>query len=103
MLGNHRRPQLGGGLKPMTQQPAAPTQPTAQMTEPAERPRPATGGLLTPAQAAERLGVGERVLERWRSTGDGPVYVRLTRRMLRYRAEDLAAFVAGSLRRSTAG
>ena len=60
------------------------------------------GILLTPAEAAERLGVTERVLERLRMTGEGPDFVKLTSKTLRYRQEDLEAFVINNVRRSTA-
>ena len=58
--------------------------------------------LITPAQAADLLSVTAKVLERWRGTGDGPVFVRLTSKTIRYRHEDIGAFVAGRTRASTA-
>jgi hypothetical protein len=58
--------------------------------------------LLTPAEAAERLAVTERVLERWRSVGDGPRFAKLSRKTVRYRAADIQAFVSGSVRANTA-
>ena len=58
--------------------------------------------LLTPPQAADLLGVSARCLERWRRTGDGPPFVRLSTKSIRYRIEDLDAFVASSVRASTA-
>jgi hypothetical protein len=90
MLGNHRKATSATSLRPLP--------------VPAEKAKPTSegGGLLTPAEAAGRLGVGERVMERWRSTGDGPAYVKLTSRTLRYRAEDIEAFVTGNVRRNTA-
>ena len=51
--------------------------------------------LLRPEAAAERLGVTERMLARWRAGDEGPAFVRLTRKTIRYRAADLDAFVAG--------
>ena len=35
--------------------------------------------LVTPKKAANLLSVTERTLERWRTTGDGPPFIRLTR------------------------
>lgn len=35
---------------------------------------------LTPDQLAARLGVSLRTIERWRVTGEGPVYLRAGRR-----------------------
>jgi hypothetical protein len=58
--------------------------------------------LLTPAMAGDRLKVTAKVLERWRGTGEGPSFVRLTSKTIRYRAEDIEAFVAGRTRASTA-
>jgi len=91
MLGNNRSTHIGTTPRPPP--------PQAQ----AAKPTPDDTVLLTPAEAARRLGVKERVLERWRSTGDGPAYVRLGGKTLRYRASDLEAFIARSVRRSTAG
>ena len=59
------------------------------------------GALLTPAQAAALLSVTERVLERWRSTGDGPPFAKLSRRTVRYRTADVRAFVAVNVRANT--
>jgi hypothetical protein len=61
-----------------------------------------SGNLLTPDKAAERLGVSVRVLERLRGTGDGPDFIKLTSKTLRYRLEDLDAFVISNVRRNTA-
>lgn len=58
--------------------------------------------LLKPAEVAERLGVGERTLERWRGTGEGPRYVSLTRKTVRYDAAAIASFIAGRVKASTA-
>ena len=91
MLGNTRSPHVGIAPRP--------TPPTAQPAKPA----PDGTALLKPAEAARRLGVQERALERWRSTGGGPPYVKLGGKTLRYRTSDLEAFIASSVRRSTAG
>ena len=91
MLGNNRPTHIRTAPRP--------TPPPAQ----AAKPAPDDAVLLTPAEAARRLGVQERVLERWRSTGGGPQYAKLGGKTLRYRASDLEAFIAGSVRRSTAG
>ena len=58
--------------------------------------------LLTPEQVALSLGVTERTLERWRMTGDGPPYVGLTRRTVRYSEAALIAFVAARVKENTA-
>lgn len=49
--------------------------------------------LLTTVEIAEILGVTTKTLERWRSLGEGPAYVRLSRAVLRYRHEDLETFL----------
>lgn len=58
--------------------------------------------LLTPEQVAEGLSVTERTLERWRMTGEGPPFVRLTRSTVRYSKSALAAFVASRIKHNTA-
>ncbi|MES3055051.1 helix-turn-helix domain-containing protein [Sphingomonas faeni] len=58
--------------------------------------------LLTPQAVAEVLGLTERTLERWRITGEGPRYIKLSRSTVRYLPEDLATFVADRIRANTA-
>ncbi|WP_201722701.1 AlpA family transcriptional regulator [Caulobacter sp. BP25] len=58
--------------------------------------------LLTPAQVADMLTVSERTLERWRMTGEGPEYVALSRKVVRYDAVALATFVEARRRINTA-
>jgi predicted DNA-binding transcriptional regulator AlpA len=62
-------------------------------------PRP----LLTAPQAAERLGVPASILERWRGTGEGPAYIKLSGKYVRYQPADLEAFIEMNRRHSTAG
>lgn len=50
--------------------------------------------LLDPRTAALRLSVAPGTLAKWRCTGGGPRFVRLSARMIRYRARDLDAWVA---------
>ena len=61
-----------------------------------------TQNLLTPEEVAVRLGVSRKALERWRGTGDGPRFVRLGHKTVRYRVEDVEVFVADRLCISTA-
>lgn len=56
---------------------------------------------LNPRQLAERWHLSEASLERWRSAGIGPVYLKLQGRVL-YRLEDIEAYEADCLRQSTA-
>ncbi len=55
---------------------------------------------LNQRQLAERWDLSEGTLERWRSEGNGPVFMKLQGRVL-YRLEDLEAFEFESLRKST--
>lgn len=58
--------------------------------------------LLRPEAAAEFLAIQRRTLEGWRYRGDGPLYVRLSSRAIRYRVRDLEAFAEARLCSSTA-
>ena len=60
-----------------------------------------TPSLLRPASAAKLLDLSPRTLERARHEGWGPPYVRVSARAIRYRSEDLAAWIAARLRIST--
>ena len=51
--------------------------------------------LLTPAQAAELLGVPEGTLAQWRSQRRGPAFIKLEGRLVRYRARDLDSYIVG--------
>ncbi|MEX3787337.1 helix-turn-helix domain-containing protein [Paraburkholderia sp. BR14374] len=55
---------------------------------------------LNQRDLAERWDVSEATLERWRSDGIGPVFLKLQGRVL-YRLEDVESFEAESLRKST--
>lgn len=55
---------------------------------------------LQQRQLADRWGVSEATLERWRSDGIGPVFLKLQGRVL-YRLEDIEAYEAACLRKST--
>ncbi len=73
----------------------------AQAEKPAAQVPLESADLLKPSEAAKRLGIGVRALERWRSTGDGPSYIRFTSKTLRYKLDDLQAFIAVSSRKNT--
>lgn len=51
-------------------------------------------------QLAERWGISTSTLERWRWSGDGPVFLKLGGRVV-YRLADIEAFEAEKLRSST--
>lgn len=57
--------------------------------------------LLTTMEAAVALRVTEGYLAKMRVSGDGPVYVRVGPRLIRYRASDLRAYVEARRERST--
>ena len=56
--------------------------------------------LLTTDEAAEYLGVSAKKLEMGRCIGMGPQFVRLGR-LVRYRADDLLAYLEANTYRST--
>lgn len=56
--------------------------------------------LLTTRQAAEYLNLKAKTLSHWRWAGCGPRYVKLGGNV-RYRQEDLDAYIAESARTST--
>ena len=57
--------------------------------------------LLTQREAASVLRLSERTLERWRVAGIGPRFVRLGRRSIRYRQQNVDAYVAARVVAST--
>lgn len=65
------------------------TPPSAALMNPAD--------LLDENEAATTLSVAVQTLRNWRWKGEGPRYVKVGARLVRYRRGDLAAFVeAGS-------
>lgn len=64
------------------------------------RSAPADPGALPTPEAAEYLGLSPATLETLRTRGGGPPFVKLGRRVV-YRREDLDAWIAERLRRST--
>ncbi len=88
---------------------ALPATPQADMGRvgraPEAAPADASGAacaLMRPDAAAARLGIRPKTLETLRGRGAGPMYVLLTPRSVRYRPQDLDAFVESRLRTSTA-
>ena len=57
---------------------------------------------LTQREAAERLGMSERYLESQRHKGDGPPFIRISARAIRYRVDDLEAWSDARRHNSTA-
>ena len=56
---------------------------------------------LNQIDLAARWNISHRTLERWRCTGEGPLYVKLGGRVV-YRLEDVEAFEREQIRASTA-
>lgn len=56
--------------------------------------------LLTEEEAARAIGFTARFLQARRLSGDGPPYIRISARAVRYRPEDIDAW-AKSLRRTS--
>ena len=49
--------------------------------------------LYTPAEAAEFLRLRPETLRKYRQAGNGPKYIRLNSKVIRYRHEDLVEFL----------
>lgn len=49
--------------------------------------------LLDEAAAAVRCRMSHRTMQRWRSTGDGPPYIRVGPRLIAYRQADVEAWL----------
>ncbi len=56
--------------------------------------------VIPEPEAARRLGVSIRTLQRWREDGDGPAFVMLGVRRIGYRPADLDAWVEARVARS---
>lgn len=53
------------------------------------------GDLVDEREAAAILGVSKKTIANWRWRGEGPAWIRVGQRLVRYSRADLAAFVAG--------
>jgi predicted DNA-binding transcriptional regulator AlpA len=61
-----------------------------------------TDVLLNPHQTAERLGLTEASLQRMRTEGRGPTFVKVGKRRVAYRATDIARWLEERIATSTA-
>jgi predicted DNA-binding transcriptional regulator AlpA len=61
----------------------------------------ATQRVLRTQEAAEYVGLSASTLEKFRLTGDGPVYQKSGPKIVVYRVEDLDAWLNAGRRRST--
>ena len=57
--------------------------------------------LLNEEQSAAFIGVTRRAMQAWRFSGNGPQYVRISARCIRYRKPDLTAWSIKRLQSST--
>ena len=57
--------------------------------------------LLDTIRAARYLNLSPRTLEKRRCNGEGPPYIFISRRCVRYRQEDLDNWIASRVRTST--
>ena len=57
--------------------------------------------LYNEVRAAQRIDVSPRTLQKWRVTGDGPPFIQLSARCIRYRHADLMQWAQQHRRRST--
>lgn len=60
-----------------------------------------TTGLLDEAAAARYLDLSPKALQNWRAAGDGPVFVRISSRCIRYEPEKLMEFIEARRKKST--
>ena len=58
--------------------------------------------LMTTEDVARHLGVNKKTLDRMRGRGDGPRYLRLTSKIIRYRLADIEEFLEAKARTNTA-
>ena len=57
--------------------------------------------LLTEKEAGKILGFSIRTLQKWRIEGQGPPFIRVSARTIRYRREDLDQWIESCVRTST--
>jgi hypothetical protein len=69
-------------------------EPPETATRPARADEEAAPIYLTEAEFSERYRVPARTAQRWRSTGDGPAFVRAGPRRVLYRVADCEAWAA---------
>jgi excisionase family DNA binding protein len=58
--------------------------------------------VMTTDEVARYLGINKKSLDRMRGRGDGPPYVRLTGKLIRYRKADIDDFIESRVRSNTA-
>lgn len=53
-------------------------------------------GTMNSLEASHYLGVSIATLKRWRGKDEGPAYIRLSERIIRYRQTDLDRWIISS-------
>ena len=66
-----------------------------------DTPANETKSLLNERQAAEVLGISVRTAQDFRLRGSGPPFIRLTPKLIRYRYDELIAWLDERVHRST--
>lgn len=56
---------------------------------------------LTPEEAAQKLGITRRTMDKWRTNGIGPKYIKVGKKMIGYRESDLIEFIDTSVTEPT--
>jgi len=56
-----------------------------------------TDHLLTEEHASRMLAVSPRTLRNWRTLGQGPAFVKISGRCIRYRSADIKQFIQDRL------
>ena len=59
------------------------------------------GAALNERQVARVIGVQAKTLRNWRVAGIGPHFVKVGRRLVRYRASDVSSWLEAGVRQST--
>jgi excisionase family DNA binding protein len=62
---------------------------------PSQENQPAARALLDDVEVADRLNVSLQTVRNWRTRREGPRFVKLGKRAVRYRPEDVEAFIEG--------
>ncbi len=60
-----------------------------------------TDRLINEHEAAAFIGHSVRTLQKWRVTGGGPQFVKVSKRSIRYRRRDLIVWIEARLRAHT--
>jgi predicted DNA-binding transcriptional regulator AlpA len=58
--------------------------------------------VMTTEEAADYLGINKKTLDRMRGRGDGPRFIRITSKIIKYRQADIDDFLTARVRLNTA-